>query len=741
MTPSVRIASLTYPDPVADRLAATHPWQRLAEIRQAVRRHLPGAAASVLARPAMAADGSGAVDWYSDLAGQPVPLLDLPPAQQVAARQRLADQLRAISRLAQGLERRDPDNRDLAHLLAQAIRYPGEQSVYVIAGAPVLISWGGSQAGQARTDAPPAAATRPAPRPRWWLPALGAVALIGLLFGGWLWLQHHTRQELDAALDAALANRCEPTAPLIELSAWLDRLDPDADRYPDIRMGVLTEAGICAEAAGLAERLAAAGQCEALPALAGELSLYDLGRQPFKRLKAALDRRLVACRRVQGLEARLTAAAGDCAAVAALDLEVRALNADAYPLDGLRMDIDQALAACRLAGDLGPRVSAAAGDCARLRDLAREAAGKLADHDSARAPLQGIKAALDAELVRCDLADHLEGELARSQGDCLAVAGLKETLSRHDQDREPLAAVHRRLEVALDQCARLDDLERRFAEAQGDCARIKALAAGIGEYRTNLRFLDIRTRLRRELDVCDQASALKDRIAAAGGDCAKARELAAGVVDKGDPRFAEAHAALRDRLADCDRSAHYSRRLVEAGADCTRLKALERDLQGEPAKSLQRTRVQVDKALKPCRPKPQPPLVAAARPRPPAAGSQPPAPPPAAAKVPTGQGSFAMRGECTGRLVIEPSAGWDGDGVRHIVTIDPPASARVARVASTNPGCRNCRLGKVGANVWRGDLWYRCGGRGIVPVSYAAYDDQGRIVCSGNGSDLCLGRR
>lgn len=740
MTPSVRIASLIYPGPVADRLEATHPWHRFAEIRQAVRRHLPGATASVFARPEMAPDGTSAVEWYSDLAGQPVPLLDLPSAQQAAARQLLDDQLRAVSRLAEELERRDPDNRDLAQLLGRAIRFPGDRSVYVIAAAPVLTSWGGTEAGQARIDGPLGAAAGPARRPRWLLPVLGSVLIAGLLIGGYLWLQHQTRQELDAALEAALANQCEPTAPLAELSAWLDRVDPDADRFPDIRMAVLTEAGICDEAAALAERLAAVAHCDSLPALEQGLSFYDLERRPFKGIKADLDRRLAACGRVQGLEARLDAAAGDCGAVAALDREVRSLDGGAYPLEGLRADLDQALVACRLAGDLGPRVSAAAGDCARLRDLAREAAREVADHDGSRAPLQGIKEALDAELTRCDLADHLERELAKSQGDCLALAGQKETLSRHDKEREPLAAVQRRLEVALGQCAALDDLEQRFAEGQGDCARIKALAQGIGEYRNNLRFLDIRTRLRRELEVCGQASALEDRIAAAGGDCAKAREMAAGLADKGDPRFAKAHAALRNRLADCDRIERYSRRLAESGADCTRLKALERDLQGESARSLQPTRQRLDKALGPCRPTPEPPVVAAAKPKP-AARSEQPAPPPAADKIPKGQGSFAMRGECTGRLVIEPSAGWDGDGVRHIVTIDPPASARVARVASTNPGCRNCRLGKVGANVWRGDLWFRCRGRGIVHVSYAAYDDRGRLICSGTGSDLCLGRR
>jgi hypothetical protein len=287
------------------------------------------------------------------------------------------------------------------------------------------------------------------------------------------------------------------------------------------------------------------------------------------------------------------------------------------------------------------------------------------------------------------------------------------------------------LSIALEQCAALGALEQRFAEAAGDCTLIRSLAEDMDQYRGNLRYLDIRRRLGTALEVCDRASALEEEIAAAGGDCAKARDLAATLTDKGDPRFAKAHAALAARLADCDRIERFAQRLEEAGQDCARLKALERDLRRETAPDLDPVRQRLRKALIPCRPKRKPPVI---KPR----EVRPPTP---VAKPPKGDGSFAMRGECSGRLVIEPSAGWDGDRVRHIVHIDPPASARVARVVSDNPGCRNCRLRRIGPHVWRGDLWFRCSGRGIVHVSYAAFDRQGRRICSGRGSDLCLGRR
>jgi hypothetical protein len=748
MTPSVRILTLVYAGPPADRLAPDHPWQQFDALGRILRRHLPGATAAVFARPEIAIDGSGAVTWTSELAGQPRPLLDLPEEAQAAARHVLADHLGAISRLADALARREPDDPDPARFLSRAIVYPGDEAVYVIGGAPVLISWGGTDPGRP----PPAAgapdpATLPPPRrrPAWIVPVLGLIALatlgLGLGLGVSLWQSQETEHELREDLAVALGNQCDPVAPLLEIASRLERIDREDARYADIRMAVLTEIGICEEAALFTERLATEPPCDHLPVLDEELAFYDLEREPFRALKADLDRRVAACTRVEGLTQRLDAVAGDCLAVAALEQEIATLDEPERELATLRVGLDRALAACRLAETLGPQLAEASEDCTTLRNLARETASAFVELDASRPPLIEIRRGLDEALARCDLADHLENELARSQDDCLALAGLDETLSRHDPDREPLAAVAGRLAIAMRQCADLNDLEQRFAEANGDCDRLQALADGLDTYRNNLRFLDIRTRLAPELQVCSEADALQEQIAAIGGDCTKARALAARLADQGDPRFAKARDALEAPLADCDRIDRYTRRLAEAGTDCTRLLALERDLERESAPTLRPVSRELGERIGPCRPPPPKPVVVEAPPKAPPPeikiGTKPTVPPP----PPQGSGSFAMRGDCSGRLTIDPTSGWDGDRVRHIVTIDPPASERVARVTSTNPGCRNCALRKIGRNTWRGDLFYGCRGRGIVQVSYAAYDSTGRMICSGNGSDLCLGRR
>ncbi|NCA72335.1 MAG: hypothetical protein EOM91_20150, partial [Sphingobacteriia bacterium] len=422
MTTSVRILTLVYAGPPADRLAPDHPWQRFDALGRTLRRHLPGATAAIFARPEIAIGGSGTVTWISALAGQPQPLLDLPDEAQAAVRRILADHLNAISHLADELSRREPDDPEPAQLLKRAILYPGDEAVYVIGGAPVLISWGGTDPGRPpRAAGAPDPATVPPPRrrPAWIVPVLGLIALValglGIGLGVWLWQLQETEDGLREDLAVALANQCDPVAPLVELASRLERIDREDTRYADIRMAVLTEIGICEEAALFTERLATEPPCDHLPALDAELAFYDLEREPFHALKAELDRRISACARVAGLAQRLDSVEGNCLAVSELERDIATLDEPKSELAALRIGLDRALAACRLAETLGPRLTGASDDCAALRTLARETAPAFLELDASRPPLREIRNGFEEALARCDLADHLEGELARSQ--------------------------------------------------------------------------------------------------------------------------------------------------------------------------------------------------------------------------------------------------------------------------------------------------------------------------------------
>lgn len=166
-----------------------------------LRRHLPGITASILARPAPSADGR-VVEWYSDLAGQPVTVDALSGPAQTEVRTLLADRLASIEALAGRLSGSDPA---LAEQLRQATIFPGDETVYAVGGQPVITFWGHRSA----SALPPVAAVPPAPdaiaasagepvalvRRRWWfwpglLAGLLALALLGAAlfgYGGLRW--------------------------------------------------------------------------------------------------------------------------------------------------------------------------------------------------------------------------------------------------------------------------------------------------------------------------------------------------------------------------------------------------------------------------------------------------------------------------------------------------------------------------------------------------------------------------
>ena len=165
-----------------------------------IRRHLPAVTASLLAQPSASGEG-GFVDWYTDLAGQPVALAALGGAPAAEARARLADRLDSLNGLADRLEASDPEG---AGLLRAALSFPGEETVYVVGGQPVITFWGHQPlAVPPATASPPVAAASPpvttasaSPSPLaaagseggrrgLWL-GLALLVLVGLAGLGWL---------------------------------------------------------------------------------------------------------------------------------------------------------------------------------------------------------------------------------------------------------------------------------------------------------------------------------------------------------------------------------------------------------------------------------------------------------------------------------------------------------------------------------------------------------------------------
>ena len=155
-------------------------------LQETIRRHLSPPLAALLAEPAPALDGAK-LDWLTPLAGQATPLTALPVAAQRRVRRVLDERVRAIRQLARRLQASESEA-DLGNALLQATAYPGDETVFVVAGQPVLTFWGYGVVPPEPSGAPEAL-HRPARRARWpWAAALmivlSAAALAAAFYFG-----------------------------------------------------------------------------------------------------------------------------------------------------------------------------------------------------------------------------------------------------------------------------------------------------------------------------------------------------------------------------------------------------------------------------------------------------------------------------------------------------------------------------------------------------------------------------
>lgn len=209
---------------------------------------------------------SGCIDWYTEATETPVPLADLPEAEQAAARERLARSAAAMQALfdAQGRSasgRREASGTDpmAIGLLKLALQHPSPADIYVAGGCPVLVNWGfGPGAGEAvpqdilregtpiaPAPAAPEATNPPAPPatpPKRKVGGMGCIVclpflllLLFLLLAAAGIIRSPLPSGCVARHDDATADRVEPgkATPLDEaLVRPIDRANRDAGREP-----------------------------------------------------------------------------------------------------------------------------------------------------------------------------------------------------------------------------------------------------------------------------------------------------------------------------------------------------------------------------------------------------------------------------------------------------------------------------------------------------------------------------
>ena len=140
-----------------------------------VEQHLSAGYKNLFARPHQASDG--AIEWYSDINGQPVSLIALPPAEKEHARVLLQQKLVVIDQLYQKLSMNNSAPVDVMQVLSLASCQSDERGVWVVDGQPVITAW-------CESPAVPVSPVASKGRRWWWLLLALLVLLAFLLLRG-----------------------------------------------------------------------------------------------------------------------------------------------------------------------------------------------------------------------------------------------------------------------------------------------------------------------------------------------------------------------------------------------------------------------------------------------------------------------------------------------------------------------------------------------------------------------------
>jgi hypothetical protein len=300
--------------------------------------------------------------------------------------------------------------------------------------------------------------------------------LATLAAGSWLWLEQEREEvllrELEDGLAAALADGCAAPDDLAALEDRLSALDPAQARYTDLWRRLRAEQARCAAASELADALQRAeGDCPALYRLDGRLAEEDAGQPALAPVRDALDRELALCALADDYARRLSEARADCAALRALDADMRTEDASRQPLLAVRERLDELLAQCRSLDELGQALEEAGADCAKLTLVEQRL-----EREGPRNPyfLQ-VRKTLLGELELCRLAAAMEQDLAAAAPDCDALAALEPRLASSPAGDPRFRSLRARLAQALRECSLARTLDRKLADAGSDCGMLAAL--------------------------------------------------------------------------------------------------------------------------------------------------------------------------------------------------------------------------------------------------------------------------
>ncbi len=177
-------------------LAGDPVWRAAGQLRAAIAQRLSREHADLLAVPEAEPSGRS-IDWYAPFDGEVRRLSDLGEAERRAVMdkvQRLHGEIAGLATQMEAPERSGAE-RNFARLLRHALTAPGEETLYVVDGRPVMAFWGftadAALPGVFLASPPPAAPVRATPRPEAVMasaPAIAAVAEPRTVWWQWLLL-------------------------------------------------------------------------------------------------------------------------------------------------------------------------------------------------------------------------------------------------------------------------------------------------------------------------------------------------------------------------------------------------------------------------------------------------------------------------------------------------------------------------------------------------------------------------
>lgn len=177
-------------------LAGDPVWRAAGQLRAAIAQRLSREHADLLAVPEAEPSGRS-IDWYAPFDGEVRRLSDLGEAERRAVMDKVQRLHGEIAGLATQMEAPDRSGaeRNFARLLRHALTAPGEETLYVVDGRPVMAFWGftadAALPGVFLASPPPAAPVRATPRPEAVMasaPAIAAVAEPRTVWWQWVLL-------------------------------------------------------------------------------------------------------------------------------------------------------------------------------------------------------------------------------------------------------------------------------------------------------------------------------------------------------------------------------------------------------------------------------------------------------------------------------------------------------------------------------------------------------------------------